>query len=128
MAPVMPRPASTTDAGTVADTPLHVPKLPGADALSEQGHWPAGTREEEAVSQYVHLGTDDGDKTAFGQRPGWSASSWQLGDTRVGSTEMRTWLKMQQCALLHITLDNETSIQQQTLALRLARVQRRANH
>ena len=50
MAPVMPRPASTTDAGAVADTPLPVPKLPGADALSEQGHWPEGTREEEAMS------------------------------------------------------------------------------
>ena len=114
----------------MVDTPLHDPKLPGANVLREQGLLHAETphrRGQEAVSQYVHLGTDEGEQMAFSLRPGWTASSWLLDDSRVQSAEMRSWLKMQQCALLHITLDTETGDLQRTLALRLARPQRRAN-
>ena len=110
----------------MADTPLHVPKLPGA-ALTEQVPEQAVSREQVAVSQYVHLGADDGDKLAFGQLPGWAASSWQLDDPRVESADTRTWLKKQQCALLHLTLDTEATDLQRTAATRLARLQRRAN-
>ena len=98
------------------------------ERASEVSVWNAAPNTDEpSKHQYVHLGNDEGARLAFSQVQDWTATSWKLDDPRVEAATMRVWLKNQQCTLLHITLEHELEGPQRTLALRLARLQRRAS-